>query len=340
MVVLNLFGKIEKTLISDKLKLYISNLPKEDHNNWQDGLVDEMNDYFQAKQVEKERFGCSPRNDVTSFFTCVFPDHSDKVSLSEESMLRMIASNMICLFFDYDYDDMPLGDWTTNCFDGRFCEGDYIEKIVRFINFVPLPYTDNLMSTDNHDLVPQWIYSSNYDKIDESFQLLWVRNNMKSSVRSLVEWGKAFDRFLSSENDYYKLNYLFDSIFEDDKYNKHHFFRSYSLCEMLLYKPDEEIDNALSLFLSNPDSELRNKEASLLRQIRNKIAHGDFIGFNKKAEEYAQKILDPYFWFDYSEYSRQNWVIGNICCEIDDALKRVLSSLFFSTETNKMETKN
>ena len=42
MVVLNIFGKIEPICISNKLKLYISNLPNEESNNWNKGLVDEM----------------------------------------------------------------------------------------------------------------------------------------------------------------------------------------------------------------------------------------------------------------------------------------------------------
>ncbi len=39
---------------------------------------------------------------------------------SIESCLQCLVDNMICLFFDYEYQDMPFFDWTSNCFDGRF----------------------------------------------------------------------------------------------------------------------------------------------------------------------------------------------------------------------------
>lgn len=47
--------------------------------------------------------------------------------------IHEIVNNMICIYLDYNYDDMPLGGWETNCFDGRMCENDYAEKIINFI---------------------------------------------------------------------------------------------------------------------------------------------------------------------------------------------------------------
>lgn len=46
---------------------------------------------------------------------------------------------MVCIYFNYEYSDMPMGDWTTNCFDGRFCEEDYAEKSFHFLTFSPVP---------------------------------------------------------------------------------------------------------------------------------------------------------------------------------------------------------
>ena len=43
MVVLNIYGKIKPICISKKLGLYIANLPKEKHNNWNDMLCEEIN---------------------------------------------------------------------------------------------------------------------------------------------------------------------------------------------------------------------------------------------------------------------------------------------------------
>ena len=76
---------------------------------------------------------------------------------------------MIFIYQDYDYTDMPLGGWDTNCFDGRLCEEDYSEKIIDFINF--------MAHSDQPDYaipkpVPQWTFSSNHDGIDYFMPLL------------------------------------------------------------------------------------------------------------------------------------------------------------------------
>ena len=58
------------------------------------------------------------------------------------------------------------------------------------------------------------------------------------------------------------------------------------------------------------------------------MAHGDFVAFEKKAEEYAQKFMDGRYWFDYSEYSRQNWVLQNVCCLLSSVVKVMINKLF------------
>ena len=74
------------------------------------------------------------------------------------------------------------------------------------------------------------------------------------------------------------------------------------------------------------------KCTKLLRQLRNKIAHGDFMGFEEKMEEYAVNFMDGRFAFDYSEYSRKNWAISNICCLLDDILRRIIYMLFYDKD--------
>ena len=99
---------------------------------------------------------------------------------------------------------------------------------------------------------------------------------------------------------------------------------------------EAELDKKLPEFLNDSYSmEEREKMALYFRQIRNKIAHGEFIEFNKKIEEYTKQFMDGHFDFDYSEYSRPNWAISNICCALDDALRKMLFMLF--TDRNKLE---
>lgn len=150
MVVLNIFGKIEPICISDKLKLYISNLPNGESNNWNKGLVDEMRAAMKMNIIESEKLGMKPNIDIREIYSQRFQQTSLPDDTTEDVYLQKIADNMICLYFDYSYQYMPLGDWDTNCFDGRLCEEDYAEKVIDFINFA-----SNGKSTQIPSFVPR-----------------------------------------------------------------------------------------------------------------------------------------------------------------------------------------
>jgi len=123
------------------------------------------------------------------------------------------------------------------------------------------------------------------------------------------------DDFLVSKNDYLQLDYLINSFFKDNEY---HFLKLYSLCQ---------------LFIDDKYSEnLKNIISEKLRKKRNKIVHGDFISFEKLIEEYACKIMDNNFSFDYSEYSRKNWVILHICCELERVVRKMVNMLFLDRD--------
>ena len=52
----------------------------------------------------------------------------------------------------------------------------------------------------------------------------------------------------------------------------------------------------------------------------------------KLVEEFACEIMDDNFYFDYSEYSRKNWVILHICCELEKVVKKMINMLFLDRE--------
>lgn len=62
--------------------------------------------------------------------------------------------------------------------------------------------------------------------------------------------------------------------------------------------------------------------------LKNKIAHGDFVALEQKAEEYARIVMDGNYNFDYSEYSRKNWVLLNSCCMLSNAVRKMIVMLF------------
>lgn len=111
----------------------------------------------------------------------------------------------------------------------------------------------------------------------------------------------------------------------------------HSLCQLFLEKSKEsELDWKLPQFLDRDYSlEERNEIAKLLRQMRNKIAHGDFTGLENKIEEYAQKVMDGRYNFDYSEYRRKNWVLLDACCLLEDTVRNIIIMLFTDKEKLK-----
>lgn len=72
--------------------------------------------------------------------------------------------------------------------------------------------------------------------------------------------------------------------------------------------------------------------------MRNKIGYGDFNGFYEKPEEYARLYMINYN-FDYSEYSRINWILLHVCCLLDDLIAKVIK-IMFENESKLLEIKN
>lgn len=333
MVVIDVYGKIEKILISDKLKLYISNVP----DDWKEEIIEDMVEEIRQQKVDIKnnvrRYGKSNDKKYTiSYLRKIIKTNIEDYPTDDldsiENCIECLVDNMVCIFFDYNYSDMPFFDWTTNCFDGRLCEEDYAEKVVYFINFV----NDNISNSINLNIV----YSSNSDLLVKSrillnlsFRIRSGHNDWKSKDEYIInvqKMGARIDDILNTDNDYYKLDYIMNGIYQDNNYNQNHYLKSFSLLELALLKPSQEtgeIDKLLVPFLDNIYGEDSEDVVILLRQMRNKIGHGDFKGFNNKSEIFAQKFMKDYQ-FDYTEYSRLNWILLHTCGLLDDLLREVL----------------
>ena len=335
MVVLNFYGKIEPICISEKLGLYIANLPNEQYNEWRDCLAKELELAVKANKIYQEKLGTNYPCGIINLYQALFPDELLPEAFAQEHYVK-IADQMIYIYQDYDYTDMPLGGWDTNCFDGRLCEEDYSEKIIDFINF--MAYSDETGYAIPKP-VPQWIHSSNHDGIDYC-RIFWGGEEAAEYISALQKWGKLFDSFLYSRNDYLLFDYLVNTIHKDNEYNENHLMKAFSLCLLFLEKHKEsELDSKLPQFFELCDSEANaTRQAELFRQMRNKIAHGDFFAFETVVETYASEFMDGQFAFDYSEYSRKNWAVQHICCELDDVIRKLLCMLLFNrTELERIK---
>lgn len=342
MVILNIYGKIEPICISEKLKVYISNLPCQSDNNWNEGLVEDMLQEIKERSIFSDRYESGFASYNLHRICCEtlnLTNISD--ALTDMEYLQQIADNLVCIYFDYDYDDMPFFDWTTNCFDSRLCEEDYAEKLIKFLNYIV--WKNEQFVLDEYSCFPSCIYSSNHDR-QYSFLLGALDTKYQDAqvyIRSLQHWGKIIDNFLIDENDYLQLDYLINAVYKDNEYNAYHVFKVFSLCEMLLTKKSSngkpsDLDNKLPHFvLKGYLDEGKTEFAKTVRLIRNKIGHGDFLHVNKLLEEYAKRFMDGHYNYDYTEYSRMNWIYLHLCCELDDILARILFILF--TDRNELE---
>ena len=322
MIVLNFYGKIPRICISEKLGLFLSNLPDDEDNNWREELAEEVELAVKADGIYQKKIGTSYPCEIAKLYHRIFPNKDIPISFEKRHFYE-IAEQMICLSFEYKYEDMPLGGYETNCFDGRSCEEDCAEKIIDLINF--LAYDNSFPEP-----IPQWIYSSNHDEIDH-YRIFWGGEEATPYIESFKKWGELFDKFLQDRNDYLMFDYILNALHKDNEYNEYHLLKSYSLCQLFLEKEHEsELDKKLPQFIDDRMNATERAEcAALLRRMRNKIAHGDFIAFEDVVEEFAVKFMDGHFWYDYSEYSRKNWVIGYVCCLVDNVLRQLIWLMFY-----------
>ena len=323
MVVLNFYGKIDSICLSKKLGLYVSNLPNAEHNEWRDELAKELKLAVKADRIYQEKLGTSFPCGFERLFSTLFPN-ADVPRVFTQEHFDAVASQMICIYQEYSYEDMPLGGWDTNCFDGRFCEEDYAEKIVDFINYV----TDkDIQDARLPKQIPQWVYSSNHHEIDH-YRIFWGGESADPYISSLKRWGEILDAFLQEKNDYLLFDYLVNSIYKDNEYNEYHLLKAFTLCQLFLETDNAKIDTKLIHFMNpNLSKRKRKDHAKFFRQMRNAIAHGNFLELENKLEAYAQKYMDSHFGFDYSEYSRKNWIIQHVCCILDSIVRQLVCLL-------------
>lgn len=318
MIVLNIYGKIKPICISNKLKLYLGNLPNEKENDWNSMLLEELFFCIKTDKIHQERYGYESKICIEAIHKKVVSNSELKKSATTKERAQEIVDNMICLYFDYKYDDMPLGGWEENPFDGRLCEKDYAEFIVDFWNKM------------DEKSMPNWIYSSNIDRDIPYYRMFMPQSNFSDAITNLLEWGKNVDNFLQDRNDYLEFDYLIRTVSDEDGNDVYQFFKWYSLCQLFLENEHEkELDWKLPNFLALRYSQKeREKMAEIFRKMRNKIAHGDFLKFEELVEEYAKNFMDGKFSFDYSELSRKSWAIQNAMFVLMEAVKHMIHVLF------------
>ena len=90
MVVLNFYGKIKPVCISQKLRLFLSNLPDNAKDDWKSGLVEEL--AFSAKvdaMLRDKNDENTTGNGVIELYKAVFPGEKLPEEFSKEDYFKL-----------------------------------------------------------------------------------------------------------------------------------------------------------------------------------------------------------------------------------------------------------
>lgn len=255
-------------------------------------------------------------------------DYQDILTL--ESCINLLVDNMVCLFIDNSSKEIQRFDWETNPFEQRYIQGDYTDKLFNFIKFVfddKFPFPLNIIYSinwydnfKNHGILNQLMFKLSRKMIHFP--------TIEKLIVDLKEIGTMIDRYIQSENDYYKLDYIVSNTTNNSGSGYFIFVKYYTLLEMLLFENDTPNDVKDQLVAEYLKKEFPNDAldvALLLRQMRNKIGHGNFKDYFKKAEQFATKYMQN-FHFDYNEFSRYEWILTHSTFILVDTLRMVLKA--------------
>lgn len=346
MIILNFIGEIDKTYVSTKLGLYISNLPDANEDNWQEYIKQTLKTAYDINKLHSSfvMFDNKETSDntfvkrITESAKKILGDTYDSEFLIDD-YIEYLAKHMICLNIDYKNNSIPTKDGEHYCFDGGSCETEPEEKILNFIRYFGEECTLN-----KNYFLPYCIYSSFEMSFDNEYKYIFnVSNGTDKFINGLRVVGKQIDDFLQEEDDYFWLEYLCNALFQsnNDYENFYQYMKLYSLCAMFLEKNKEkELDYKLPYLMdANIEYKERVAMAVSMRKIRNKIAHGQFLKVYQLLEDYAQTFMDGCFWFDYFEHSRNSWIISHLCYLLNDMVKKLIQMLILGKE-DLVELKN
>lgn len=336
MVLLNMYGKIEPTIISKKLGIALCN-PAPD---WVEGLQDDFHEEILVYNHKISSFKQSGMDVSWAEGRYDLQNIVEQLGWQEDgkSDMQIIAEHLIEIQVS-NFEDSLL-QIKNEYLDSPTCEPQYTRKFLDFCCKVQ-------SSKSARNVIPQQIPFSTYNSDDLQKEPLiinylqgmlhphpshkaTVSSYTKGGIESLKIIGKLIDDFLVTDKDFWLFDYIINALFSDAQQNAYHIFKTMSLIEMLIINPKGngktvgEIEQKLPQFLSDRISQKDGVLFSkIMRKLRNKIAHGDFEAVKQLLEQYRQAFMQN-FWFDEIEYSIENWTYGDICLHLDEALNEIL----------------
>lgn len=337
MIVLNVYGSIEPTVISNKLGVGISN----PNNDWLDGFRDDIQEEMLIQEHEMKvwsKLGIGDEIYKKYDANDLVKEAKWDVSMEQDGSDLIIAKNLICIdILDFENSYLQLKN---NTMDSPTCEIPFPRKFIHFCNSIQKA---SKAKGQLFNRIPISIYTSDELNVKPrilSFFRAMIKHELDlegykgKCISSLKTVGALVDNFLQGEEDFWMLDYLINSLYYDREYNAYHVFKVMSLIEMLLINPSGngrtvgELERKLPEFLINDqiDIEKRVVFTEIVRKLRNKIAHGDYRAIQDLLQFYRGEFMTNYY-FDEFEYSVENWTYLNICCNLDEALNEIIWEL-------------
>lgn len=340
MVLVNIYGKIQPIIISKKLGVGICN-PDSD---WIRGFCEDFEEEIliynhDMKTYLKDGFDIKWMEGLYNLPQIVkkFGWQEDGKSVEETIGEHLIEIQVI------DFKNSLLQKKNEFLYRPT-CEPQYTSKFLKFCSIVQSSESAYNFASGQ---IPFITYDS--DNLSEKPKILnyleamskrkvCINTYTNSCIKTLQYLGELVDGFLSADKDFWLLDYIINAIHAEHGNGPYHIFKVMSLIEMLIINPNVrgrtagEMERKLPQFLPRTiDVSQKELFSSIMRKLRNKIGHGDFMETQQLLQEYRNLFMKE-FWYDEVEYSIENWTYGNICEKLDRTLANILWLMLFDKE--------
>jgi hypothetical protein len=333
MVLIDIYGKIEPMIISEKLGVSICN----PDNGWTLGFQDDFKEEILIHSHAIEMY--KKRGMDTSIFKGRYnlKNIVEKLGWREDdkSEEQIIAEHLIEMQV-LDFDNSLLQKKNTHL-DSPTCEEQYTVKFLMFCQMVmdskcankgvcgQIPFIT--YDSERYNCKPLIInYLDSRVRGDEPSN---IDINKINSISALQKVGKLIDGFLDTEEDFWLFDYIVDAVSNSNTQGAYQIFKIMSLIEMLIIndkngKTHGKMEKNLPQFLPERiEDSKRELFADIMRKFRNKIGHGDINAVKALLEQYRENFMMN-FGYDEFEYSIDNWIYGNICINVNETLNNIL----------------
>ncbi|WP_196592629.1 hypothetical protein [Pectinatus sottacetonis] len=334
MILIDIYKKLDSTIISKKLGVGICNLDSDGIeevlemfeeeiiiNKYKiDGLKNKKND------IEKNDGWNDLDSMIKKFHWGEFGKYNKQIIAEHLVEIDVLNFNNSMLKLKNSYMGSPT------------CEIQYAKKFIILCQI--LSSSTFLSNVMRKKYMPDIIYDSREYNCRRQIlsKLKWymlkgsfsINQYNDSSIKTLKQMGKMIDEFLVSTQKFWLFDYITNVISDLEQWSAYHIFKVMSLIEMLIIKSNNkgkthgELERKLPFFLPHTiERTKKNYFTEIMRRLRNKIAHGDYKAVTILLKQYKEEFMQE-VWYDEFEYSIENWIYGNICANLDETLSNIL----------------